>query len=164
MNIKKPLLIAGAISTIGFAGLAGSSLASAQSSTSGSDSLVSKIAQKFNLKTEDVQAVFTEDRNAREAEHQASIEKELTQAVTDGKITADQKDKIVAKQKELQTSMEANRDAMKDKTEAERKAAMDAKRTELEQWAKDNNIPTEFLRYVHGGHGGPGGPGGPHGM
>jgi hypothetical protein len=164
MNIKKPLLIAGAISTVGFAGLAGSNLVSAQSNASGTDSLVTKIAQKFNLKTEDVQAVFTEDRNAKQAEHQAATEKELAQAVTDGKITADQKDKLIAKQKELQTSMETNRDAMKDKTDAERKAAMDAQRTSLEQWAKDNNIPTEFLHYVHGGHGGRGGPDGPRGM
>ncbi len=45
---------------------------------------------------------------------------------------------------------------MKDKTDEERKSAMEAKRTELEQWAKDNNIPMQYLR----GSGGPGG----HGM
>lgn len=161
MNIKKPLLLAGAITSIGVAGLAGNSLVSAQSNTTGSETLVSKIAKKFNLKSEDVQAVFDEERKSHEAEHAAQIEKELTQLVTDGKLTAEQKDKIIAKQKELQSQREADRGTMKDKTDADRKTTMDAKKAELEKWAKDNNIPTEYLRFVmggrHGHHGGPGG-------
>lgn len=165
MNIKKPLLVVGAITSIGVAGIAGNGLVSAETNSSGTNSLITKIAQKFNLKTEDVQAVFDEDRTAKQAERQAEVEKNLAQAVTDGKLTAEQKDKIIAKQKELQTAREAEGDIMKDKTETERKTAMDAKRTELEQWAKDNSIPTEFLRYVQGGPGGhgPGGPGGHEG-
>jgi hypothetical protein len=168
MNIKKPLLIAGVVTSIGAAGLGGSALVSADTSASGSNSLVSKIAQKFNLKTADVQAVFDEERTAKEAERQAEVEKTLTQAVTDGKLTQAQKDKIIAKQKELQAAREAERAAMEGKTDAEREAAreakkaeMDTKRTELTKWATDNSIPTEYLKYVmgHGGKG-PGGPGG----
>lgn len=159
MNIKKSLVAAGVTVSLAGAGLAGTSLVSAQSNSSGADSLVNKIAQKFNLKTTDVQAVFDEDKSARQAEKQVQVEKDLAQAVTDGKITAAQKDAIIAKQKELQSQMEASRESMKSKTDEERKAAMDSKRTELEKWAKDNNIPTEFLRYIHGpgghGHGGP---------
>jgi hypothetical protein len=161
MNIRKPLLIAGALTTIGAAGLAGNSMILAESGTSGAESLVSKIAQKFNLKTEDVQAVFDEEKSTHEAERQAKMEEKLNQAVTDGKLTAEQKDKIIAKHKELQTQMEADREAMKDKTHDERHAAMEAKRTELEQWAKDNNIPLEYLHVIHK-HGGPGRGG--HGM
>jgi hypothetical protein len=162
MNIKKPLLIAGAVTSIAAAGVAGNALVSAQTSSSGNDSLASKIAQKFNLKTEDVQAVFDEDKAAKQADHQALVEKDLTQAVTDGKLTSDQKDKILAKQKELQAARDAERTAMAGKTEAERhavmeakKAEMDAKRAELQKWATDNGIPTEYLRYVmgHGGRG-----------
>jgi hypothetical protein len=44
---------------------------------------------------------------------------------------------------------------MSTKTDDERKAAMQAERTSLEQWAKDNGISTDYLRYVVGG---------PHGM
>lgn len=164
MNIKKSLLVAGAVTSISAAGLVGNSVVSAEANTStGSETLVSKIAKKFNLKTEDVQAVVDEDRKAHQAEHTANVEKDLSQLVTDGKITAEQKDKIVAKQKELQSQREADRDSMKNKTEAERKAAMDAKKAELEKWAKDNNIPTEYLRYVMG-HGHGHGHGGPHGF
>lgn len=156
MNVKKPLLIAGAVAAIGSAGLAGSSLVSADSNTAGQDGLVDKIAQKFNLNKSDVKAVFDQDRADHQAKMQANVEKQLSQAVTDGKLTADQKDKILAKRKEMQASRDSDRDTMKNKTPAERKAAMEAKRTELEQWAKDNNIPTEYLRFVMGGPGGRG--------
>ena len=158
MKIKKQLLVVGAVSALSVAGVTGAVVSAA--GTGGADSLVAKIAQKFNLKQADVQAVFDADRASHEAERQAQAEKELTQAVTDGKITSAQKDLILAKQKEVKADMEANRDAMKDKTEAERHSAMDAKRTALEQWAKDNGIPTDFLRYVFGGGRGPGGPDG----
>lgn len=162
MNIKKPLLIVGAVTTIGAAGLIGSQAAFAATSTSGSTSLVDKIAQKFNLNKADVQAVFDENRVEHEAAEQSRVETKLNQAVTDGKLTTEQKDKILAKRKELQDAREADKAAMQDKTPEERHTAMEAKRTELEQWAKDNNIPTEYLRFVagHGGRGhGPGGPG-----
>jgi uncharacterized membrane protein YhiD involved in acid resistance len=162
MNIKKPLLIAGAVTTIGAAGLISSQAAFAATSTSGSTSLVDKIAQRFNLNKADVQAVFDENKAERQAEMQAKVEAKLNQAVTDGKLTTEQKYKILAKRQEFQATFEANKDAMKDNTPEERRADREAKRTELEQWAKDNNIPTEYLRFVagHGGRGhGPGGPG-----
>lgn len=160
MNIKKSLLIAGVVTSISAAGLGGTALVHAQSNAQGNDgasSLVTKLAQKFNLKTEDVQAVFDEDKTAKDAERQATAEKELSQAVTDGKLTSAQKDKIIAKAKELQAERKAEHDssAKNSKTKEERKAAMDTKRTALEKWASDNSIPTEYLKYVggHNGHG-----------
>lgn len=156
MIIKKSLVIAGTVASIGLASITGLGLASAQSSTTGGSTLVDKIAAKFNLNKADVQKVFDEDHAAHEAEMQQKQADRLAQAVKDGKLTQDQADKITAKLQELQTQREANRTAMEGKTNAERKAAMDAERTALEQWAKDNNIPLEYLR----GLGGPGG----HGM
>jgi hypothetical protein len=163
MNIKKPLLIAGVVSGLGLAGVGTLGVASAASSnTSGSgDNLVDKIASTFNLDKSKVQAVFDSNRQEKEAERQAQLEKELTQLVSDGKITATQKDAILTKQKELKAARESNKDDLKNKTESERKTFMDQQRSALEQWTKDNNIPTEYLRYVMGGgrghgHGGPG--------
>ena len=158
MNIKKSLLIAGVVSTLGVVstmGIAGA----ASSNTNPQDGLIQKIADKFHLNKSDVQAVFDEDRSTREAERQKKVEAELTQAVKDGKITEAQKQLLLDKQKALQTEREANKDDMQSKTQDERKAAMDAKKAELEKWASDNGIPTEYLRYVmgHGGRG-PGGP------
>jgi hypothetical protein len=146
MNLKKPLLIAGIASSVAFASLAAASGALAETSgTPGPDNLIQKIAQKFNLKEADVKAVFEEDRAAHEAEHQKKIEDKLSQAVTNGKLTNEQKDKIIAKQKEFHAKMESNREDMKDKTEDEHRKTMEAERAELEQWAKDNNIPIEYL-------------------
>lgn len=173
-SVKKSLAVAGVASGIVLAGIAGTGMVSAATdagsangSGNGVSNLVDKIASKFNLNKADVQAVFDEERAAREAEHQQRMGDRLTQAVKDGKITEDQKAKILAKLKEIKADMDANRDTMKDETAAERKAAMEAKRAELEKWASDNNISLEYLRmgmghHGHGGHGGPGmGMGGP---
>lgn len=166
--MKKSLLVVGAVTSIGLASATGIGIASAATATNTSDSssLVDKLASKFNLKKSDVQSVFDQDRSEREAEREARLETELTQAVTDGKITSAQKDTILAKHKEVKAAMEATKDSMKDKTATERKAAMDQRRADIEAWAKQNSIPSEYLRYVTGGHGPHGamGPGGPRDM
>jgi len=134
-------------------------LAHAATTTSGQQTLVDKIATKFNLKTEDVQKVFDEERAAHQTEKATQFKTKLDQAVKDGKLTQAQEDKLIAKQKELQAAHDANKDSMKDKTEAERKAAMEAERTAFKQWLTDNGIPAEYGMPMHGGHhGGPGGP------
>jgi hypothetical protein len=153
MHIKKQLLVAGAIASVGAAGLAGNQLAMAKSNPQ-SNPLAAKIAQKFNLNQSDVQDVFDEERQAMETKHEARIEQKLSQAVTDGKLTADQKSTIIAKLKAMNTEMVANHETMKYKTSIERKAQREAKRTELQQWAKDNNIPAGCLHFVYGGSGG----------
>lgn len=155
---KKPLMIAGAFSSLAFASVTGVGLTSAATSGSdGSSGLIDKIATKFNLNKDEVKAVFEEERTAREAEMKAKMEERLSKAVTDGKITEEQKQKIITKLAELKSEREANKDSMKDKTDEERKAAMEAKKSEIEKWASDNGIPVEYLR-IGGGHGGPGGP------
>jgi len=128
--MKKSLLIGLSTTavTLSLVGLA--SMASAQSTTT-STSLVDKIATKFNLNKSDVKAVFEEDRAAHEAERAAEMSTRLQSLVDKGTITADQKAKIEAKQKELQTTR-------------------DTKRTELEKWASDNGID---MKYVHAGRG-----------
>ncbi len=145
MRIKKSLITGGVVTAVGLASVIGVGMASAQGNTAGSNGLVDKIAQKFNLNKTDVQGVFDQNKTDQQAAHTAKQKARLDQAVKDGKITQDQEDKIIAKQAELKTQMQAERDALKSKTEAERKAFKDQKRTELEQWAKDNKIPTKFL-------------------
>lgn len=161
MNYKKPLLIAGVVSSIALTGLAGISAVSAASTTSSTDgptSLIEKLATKFNLNKDEVKAVFDEQRTEREATRQAKFEEHLTQAVKDGKLTEDQKAKIIAKATELKTAREAKKEEMKDKTPEERRAAKEANRATLEQWAKDNNIPLEYLQFGKmAGHGSRGG-------
>lgn len=154
MKIYKPLVVAGAALAVGLAGTYGYGVAHATSTTSDNrSSLITKLAETFNLKKEDVQAVFDADRAERQAEHQQKLEERLSQAVQDGTITETQKAKILAKLAELKAKMEANREAFKDKSPEERKATLQQQREELRQWAADNDIPMEFLHFGVRGHG-----------
>jgi hypothetical protein len=132
MNIKqnaKPLLVAGLV----LAGIAGTTTlaATAVNAQSNGDSLVEKIASKFNLNKSDVQAVFDEAHDEHEAEKQAEFSDDLQDKVDSGDITAEQKTLIENKFKELQVQRDSNRQA-------------------LEDWAEQNNIDAKYLYMGHG--------------
>ena len=147
---KKTLMVAAAITALGIGGAMGmQGVVNAATGTSSSDpmsSLVDKIASKFNLNKDDVQAVFDAQRTEMEAQRSQEVKDRIAQAVKDGKITQDQADKITAKLKEMQ----ANRDAMKDKTEAERQQARQQNRDDIKQWAQDNGISLDTLKSIMG--------------
>lgn len=132
MKVKKSLVALSALSVIGVAGLAGPGIASAETGT-GSSSLITKIAQKFNLKEEEVKAVFEEEQTARQAERLADQSERLQDAVDDGDITAEQKTTIEAKLKELQAARQTEQD-------------------ELGKWATDNKIDAKYLMGGRGGN------------
>ena len=160
-NFKKSLLIAGSVMSIGAGSLGIASVASAATDSGAtSSSIVDKLVAKFGLSKSDVQAVFDEDRTARDAERAQEIADKLAAAVTSGDLTQAQAGAITAKSKEMQTKREANKDSMESMTSDERKAAMESERAEFKQWMSDNDIPEEYARFVGGGrgHGGPGGP------
>jgi len=168
--MRKHLAIAGIVTTVSAAGITGVGVANAATDTNSTDpmsSLVTAISTKFNLNKTDVQKVFDEQRTAMEAEREATAKEKVAQLVKDGKLTQAQADAINAKRAELKKEREANRTTdQSSKTHEERKTEMEARRTALEAWAKENNISNEYLRYVMGGfHRGPGGPGmgGPRG-
>ena len=118
--------------TLGIVGLG--SFASAQTSTSNS-SIVDKIATKFGLNKTEVQAVFDAEKSEKQGERRAEAGARLQQLVTDGKITAEQKTKIEAKQAELKTKRQ------------EAKTALDT-------WATENGIDAKYLiGFGKGGHG-----------
>lgn len=76
------------------------------------DQLITRIAQKFNLKESDVEAVFTAVHDERMAEMEKNREDKLSQAVSDGVITEAQKTAILAKIKEHQGERQQNREEM----------------------------------------------------
>ena len=121
-------------------------------------SLVEEIAQKFNLNQDEVQAVFDEHRDEMHDQMTARLEDRLQQAVDDGEITSEQKDKIVVKLQELHDQRQANQEAIQNLTMEERHQTMELQKDELEQWAEENDIPVEYLhiggmRFHH--HAGP---------
>ncbi len=151
MNIKKSILVAGAVAGVGLAGINGLGVVSAATSTP-QDSIIDRIASKFDLNKDEVEAVFEEYKSEREQERQQNVEERLTQAVEDGKITEEQKAKILAKLEELKSA----REDWKSKTPEERKEAKEELHSSLKQWAEDNGVPLEYLMFQHGHHHGPG--------
>lgn len=160
MAIKKNLMIAGSLVTIGASAI-GVSAVSAASNNDGRDGLVSKIASTFNLNQNEVQKVFDENREEHQAEHKARLEERLTKAVENGKISEDQKNLILAKMDENKAFFES----LKDMSKSERKTALKNHREDMKSWAEKNGIDKEYLRPSHhfGRHGGHGeGPKGHH--
>jgi hypothetical protein len=102
----------------------------------GHSPLAEKIANRFGLNKDEVEAVFEEDRTQRQDEMKARYEDRLNQAVSDGKITEEQKQAVVAKKAELQE----NRQEMANLSDEERKQKMDEHRQEMETWAEENGI------------------------
>lgn len=121
-------------------------------------SLVTKIAEKFNLSQSDVQAVFDEYQTQMQTERQQKMDQqiadELAKAVLKGKLTQAQANLITAKRAELKSQMQQNTGTPK--TQEERQA----QKTLLEQWAKDNGIDVQYFRFLQpgfkGGFDGPG--------
>jgi len=113
--------------------------------------IVEKIAEKFNLDKNEVQAVFDEEHEERQQLMQQKQENRLDEFVDDGTITEEQKNLIIEKHEEMQANREANRDLDPE----ERHEAMEQEREEFENWAEENGIDLSLI----GPFGGPKGKG-----
>lgn len=155
MNRRKKLIIALVVVGLATVGIGGAYAATTKSGNHMS-SLVTAIASRFNLNASDVQVVFDEQRTLMHEQMQVEKNQRITdrinEAVTDGKLTQEQANKILAKMAEL----EANRTALEGKTPEEIRTLMQAEMKTLKQWASDNDIPTQYLQFGKGigrGHG-----------
>lgn len=161
MNKRKLItMTAIAVAVVGLSatGVALTHAASNSTTTNPISSLVTAIAQKFNLNVADVQQVFDQQHQQMEAQAKTNYTAGLQQAVTEGKLTQDQMDKLLAKQQELESKREANKSTFQNLTETERRQKMQDEQTALQQWATQNNIPMQYLHFGfggrHGHHGG----------
>ncbi len=135
---KKVIFPAVAIGTLALAGVIWFGNMQAQAASTNSDTLIDKIAQKFNVPKDQVQATFDEVRTERQQVRKAEQDAKLEQAVKDGVITQEQRDKLVAKRDEMRASRKQNRE-------------------EMDQWFKDNGIDhSKLIPYMGGGQGGRG--------
>lgn len=107
--------------------------------------LITALAEKFNLDTDEVQAVFDEQREVHQEEmreqHEMLFEEKLAQAVEDGGLTQEQADAIIEKMEEMRDSMEA----YKDLAPEERKEAMQGHAEDLKTWAEEQGIDMKYL-------------------
>lgn len=123
----------------------------------GRTSLIERIAARFNLNKDDVQNVFNEEREVHQADMAARLETRLSEAVSNGTITEDQKTLILKRHEELREEREASSEARRAMTPEERRADRQKHRDEMKAWATANGIPDSFLGMGDGmrkgGHG-----------
>lgn len=152
-TLKRTLILGAGVATVGVAGLAGLTTASALTNTDNSTgtSIIDKLASKFNLNKDEVKAVFDEDRAQHQADMKAKRTEVLKTALSDGKITQAQYDHIVAAQKEIDTLMDSagGPDEQSDETKAAIKSKLDA----LRSWMKEQNLTPRDLGLGIGLHG-----------
>lgn len=154
---KKILLTAAALAIVGSTLLTAQHAFAQTTSTTPADpmsSLVEKISIKFGLNKDEVRAIFDEERQTRQAQMRVLAEERLNQLVADGKITATQKQLLIAKHQELMEQHQSKHESMQDMTVEERRAEREAHRQALEEWAEQNGIDPQYLM-----HFGPKGPG-----
>jgi len=74
--------------------------------------IVQRLAEKFNLKEDEIKNVFDEERQVRHEERQINIEEGLNKAVADGVITSEQKQTFLEKHSNMQQERGQNREEM----------------------------------------------------
>ena len=118
------------------AGLIFTGSARAEGETDQFPPMVQRLVEKFDLNTAQVQQVMDEVRSEHQQKMEVRLEENLTQAVTDGKITEEQKQAITAKHEQMQVKHEE----LKNLSPEERREKMQAWHEEMRQWAEDQGI------------------------
>jgi len=145
-NIKNILAITVAsLAILGFVAY-GTVRAYADDKSGGYPSIIQKLVERFGLNEEEVKTVFDEARGERQQQMQDRFEERLNQAVSDGKITEEQKQAILAKKAEMQV----NRGEFKDFSPEERQEKMQAHREEMQTWAEANGIDISQIHSLLG--------------
>lgn len=116
-------------------GVAVYSISTAKAATATRENIAEQLAQKLGVDESKVDSAMTQIREERQATRKAEVSTSLDKAVTDGVITAEQKQKFLDRCE----SMENDRQN---------------RRAEQEKWAEDNGIDMSKLKdYGIGGMG-----------
>lgn len=134
--MNKKLVIAGVLSTgVATMALAVPGLVAAQTNVNVEDTFVQKFAARLGLDEEAVQTAFDSTREEIRSERDAQLEAEINTAVSEGKITQRQAAILAAmldyrKENFEEIERPAN---FRTLTQEERQAAMETRRTEMQQ-------------------------------
>lgn len=142
--MKRPsLIMTGVLGTAGLATVVfgASAIHAAGVTGTGEGSLVQKIAQKFNLNQNEVQQVFDQSKQERAAAREAQFKTMLDKVVSAGTLTQNQENMILAKQQEVKSFMAT----LSGKSSQEKKTAIQTEMQQVQQWAKSNGIPEDYL-------------------
>lgn len=108
--------------------------------------IVQKLAERFGLDPEEINAVFAEQREQKREEMQVRFEQRLEKAAVEGNLTEEQKQAILAKKAEMQERFEE----LKDLAPEQRREAMKELHQEMRTWLKDNGIDLRFMGFMAG--------------
>jgi len=137
-----PAIVLGLVVTSAVAWKTGIASAHFGGSGENKDKMAEELAAKLNVSTDQVSTAMNQIRTEHQAERKAEVSTKLDLAVTDGVITAEQKQKILDKMAENQ----ANRGEVRGQKGKNREA--------MEQWYKDNGIDFEKIHdYIGFGQG-----------
>lgn len=143
INMNKKILIPALIISLAGFSVYGVNQASA-TDTTGFTSIVQRLSQKFNLNQDEIRTVFEEERAERQTQMVSQFEDRLSQDVSNGKITEAQKQAIIAKHNEIREQY-TKPDNWQELSRDQRQSLMQEKRTQLENWAKENGIDTSYF-------------------
>jgi polyhydroxyalkanoate synthesis regulator phasin len=149
--MKKKLIIPVlGLALVGLVGY-GTIRAYADYSSSRYSTVIQKLVERFGLNEEEVKDVFEEVREEHHTQVQTDFEDWLSEAVTSGDLTEEQKQLILEKHEELKSDKES----FQDMTREEMYQAMLDRKTELKSWAEENEIDLEYFygwKGMWGGH------------
>lgn len=133
MNTKKIMISVLAVTILGGSLVSTQGVYAAETTSNPFNSVIEAIAKKFGLKQEEVSNVVNTVRADKQKEMQKNFTARLDAAVKEGKLTEEQKKLIVAKHEELK------------KERGEKRQGRMQDRTELEAWAKQNDIDMSYF-------------------
>lgn len=152
---KKTLIISGILVAVLGLGYFGATQVFADENNWEKPRMIQRLIERFGLNEKEVDQFITEERETTrqemQAKRRAEIEEKLAQAVTEGKITEEQKGLLLAKMEEHMSDNNRTRpaeiDGWQEMTREERQSIMEQKRSEsesrraeFESWADQNGI------------------------
>ena len=130
---KKYLATLAAIAVVGGSALTITQVQAMGGFGNGDSTFIQQLASKLGKSEDEVQTAMDQIRDDHQADMQAQYEQSLSEAVSNGEITEEQKQLVLNKHAEMQSQREAQQ------------GAMQFQRDELETWAQENGIDTKYL-------------------
>jgi hypothetical protein len=128
-----PAFVLGLIATGTIAWKTGVAKAYFGGSSNNQDEMAEELAAKLNVSAEQVSTAMEQIQTEHQTERKAEVSTKLDQAVTDGVINAEQKQKILDKMAENQANA------------GQKKGQRGQKKAEMDQWFKDNGIDSDKI-------------------
>ena len=146
---SKIALIGLAVALLAALGIAGVNSVSADDNTTFPPA-IQALVDRFNLNEGEVSEVLEETRAQKHEEKQALMGEKLDGLVSEGKLTEDQKSKLLAKLDE----MRANHEGWQNTDKEERMEMMQQRKEEMRSWAEEEGINLEEIFLGEGFKGG----------